>query len=375
MRVRLQPADSGGCGNYRLRWPGAALQAMGADVVIAERHLEGERMRSVLGDRLVRIPDPDCDVVVFQRPMDPGLVEALPVLRRQGVATVVEIDDDFHALPKGHPARRHTAAMLNPDMNRVWLRRLCEAADLVTCTTPALAERYAPHGRAAIIPNYVPAWYLNIDPGGHDGPPIVGWTGSTVTHVGDLDVTGGAVARAMDATGARLHIVGTGHGVREGLDLGDRPYTASGWLPADRYPTEYAGLDVAIVPLDLNRFNESKSYLKGLEAAALGVPFVASPTGPYRTLVAGGEQMERLVAERPDLVSYGHAPGLLADTPDDWERHLTALLSDPEYRRGVAASGAAFAARNTIEGNCWRWLEAWEQAVTNMRNRKAKVPA
>lgn len=50
----------------------------------------------------------------------------------------------------------------NREQNGKWLGVAWERADLVTCSTPALAERYGKHGRVAILPNYVPASYLEI---------------------------------------------------------------------------------------------------------------------------------------------------------------------------------------------------------------------
>ena len=58
------------------------------------------------------------------------------------------------------------------------------------------------------------------------------------------------------------------------------------------------------------------SYLKGLEYAAAGIPFIASPTEEYRILHAAGI-------------------GRLASTPDEWRDHATELLD-----RGVRVAEA-----------------------------------
>jgi hypothetical protein len=46
----------------------------------------------------------DADVVVFQRSLTRQKVELMAAIRRRGAAIVVEIDDDFSALPLRHPA-------------------------------------------------------------------------------------------------------------------------------------------------------------------------------------------------------------------------------------------------------------------------------
>lgn len=336
-------------GHYRLTWPAQALAAAGHDVTLGAGNIGA--LWTDLGDlSICRAVDIQADVAVFQRPLDRDIAEAIPILQAQGTAVVVEIDDDFHALPAGHPARVETSAGHNPTRNRRWLRIACERADLVTCTTRPLVDRYAPHGRAIILPNCVPHSYLTIPRPRHTGVRV-GWTGSTVTHVGDLAAAGTGIADGLrDVRGAAFWVVGTGNGVRTQLGLDD--LHASGWVSLDRYPHAYAELDIAVAPLAANRFNEAKSWLKPLEAAALGIPCVASPTTPY------------LEAEAAGLCRT-------AATPDDWRRRIRALLIDPAAREIAGEDARAQAAQWTVEGNAWRWLEAWEQAFDNYQHRKA----
>ena len=56
-----------------------------------------------------------------------------------------------------------------------------------------------------------------------------------------------------------------------------------------------------------NGVRSHNSFLKGLEYAAAGIPFIASPTEEYRLLAEAGV-------------------GRLAETPDEWRDHATALL-------------------------------------------------
>ncbi|HEY1119901.1 MAG TPA: glycosyltransferase [Acidimicrobiales bacterium] len=333
---------------YRLTWPAQVLADAGHNIDLhgPEHHLTGMRRR--LNGQLVSV-DLDADVIVFQRPMAADIVEHIPVLQAQGTAVVVEVDDDFHALPKGHPARREVAPDRNPRRNKLWLRRACELADLVTVSTPALAERYGSHGRCVILENCVPDSYLNITV--EPRPGVFGWTGSTHTHVRDLEVMGDAAARLVD-DGHRLHVVGTGDGVREELHLDDRPFTTSGWVPIDRYPYEYARLSAAVCPLVDSRFCRAKSWLKMIEAAALGVPVVASPLPEYARLHEMGV-------------------GGLADSPDEWHQALSAVLRSPSLAADVAARGREVVAEWTYERRAWRWAEAWQLASDIRHGRTA----
>lgn len=360
-KIICYAADTGGCGHYRIIWPAEALRAQGADVELVYAGAGADKEIGAafwIGDdpehRLrLATSAPDCDIAVIQRPLTEVLADSIPVLQQRGVKVVVEIDDDFENISPRNISWRNVRPP-SPSMapeeriaqtrrNRLHLRRSCEAADLVVVSTPALAQVYGRHGRVAIVPNCVPEWYqwaAPIDP--WDGARV-GWSGSVQTHPDDLQVTRGAVQRALRATGAHFAVVGTGVGVQRALGLADRP-AACGWQPLDRYPQLMASMDIGVVPLELTRFNEAKSWLKGLEFAALGIPFVASPTGPYLDLLARGA-------------------GLLGDTPKAWERLLRRLITNVDERAEVAQAGRDVASTLTIEGNADRWLDAWSSVV------------
>jgi len=344
-RVLCVPADLGGCGSYRIRWPAEALIAQGADIRLA---LPGdpaeEQLQAMWIDDAHGVPHvldvivPNADVVVLQRPLQRRLADAIPGLQAKGVRVVVEIDDDFDAISPRNVAWPAVQPKLSPGRNREHLRRACELADWVVVSTPALRERYGRHGRCTVVPNFVPERYLSIEREARDdGSLYVGWTGSVATHPDDLQVTGGGVARAVrKVPGARVAVVGTGKDVRRNLGLNEDP-VACGWREIEDYPDAVAQFDVGIVPLELSRFNEAKSWLKGLEMAALGVPFAASPTGQYRALPFG----------------------FLASNAREWERHTLSLLRDDELRDIAAESGRMSAAGYTIEGRCGQWWDAW----------------
>ena len=55
-------------------------------------------------------------------------------------------------------------------------------------------------------------------------------------------------------------------------------------MPFEQYPAKLASLDLdlAVAPLEVNRFNECKSNLRLLEYGILGWPVVCSDVLPYR---------------------------------------------------------------------------------------------
>ena len=405
MRVVVHPADQGGCGHYRLIFPAEALAAEGHDVRVDHDRtypvarfptIAGHEVLGVVGDQkhanriigdlqadlgrarrqgldprgqerlaaehVARLREHcetrgrdtvDADVVVMQRILSEERYDTLCALQRSGVAVVVEIDDDFHAIHKRNPAWHGTNGLGTEGIHRDWLMRACARADLVTVSTPALAKRYGAHGRVQVIDNYVPARYLDITKPTDQLPgTAVGWSGSTVTHPDDLEATCGRIGQLVSDTGCRFEVVGTGYRVQEALCLPRAP-EATGWLPLDDYPAALARLDVGIVPLARHPFNEAKSHLKGLEMAAVGVPFIATPTGPYEQLYRAGI-------------------GLLADNPNDWYEHGRRLVLHADARQALGDRFREKVAEAwTVERNAWRWWDAWRSALDHSVRREA----
>lgn len=351
MKINVYPADPGGCGHYRVIWPARALADQGADIEIitadepAERQVQATWWTDDTGtSRLVGVTAPEADVVVLQRPLTDTLAQSIPMLQAQGVKVVVEIDDDFETIHPRNTSWRTVHPKHSPRRNWAHLAEACRAADWVVVSTPALAARYGAHGRVSVVPNLIPRHYLDIEAEPHE-ETYVGWSGSVETHPDDLQQCGPAIAQVLRSTGAEFAVVGTGKGVRAALGLTEAPL-AAGWQSLERYPVALAQIDVGIVPLQRSAFNEAKSWLKGLEMASLGVPFVASPTGPYRTLVELGV-------------------GQLAERPKDWQRAVRRLVLDADHRAEQAARGCEVAARMTIEEHCERWWDAWSAPLIN----------
>jgi glycosyltransferase involved in cell wall biosynthesis len=349
MKVALYPSDTGGCGTYRIINPAQALLKLGYDIelVLPEAPAEYQiRAQWFLADEpgsepeIVDVEVPEADVVVLQRPMRANIVRCIEILQAKGVRVVVELDDDLANIGTRH-GYRSIDPRLSAERNWEHLLHACAIADLVTVSTPKLAEVYAPHGRFVVLRNFVPAAYLAIEGDPHDGT-YVGWSGSIDTHPYDLQTTGRGVASALAKTGAQMAIVGNAVGVPKALQCGR--VVACGYMPLDQYPVALAQFDVGIVPLEAGRFNECKSWLKGLEMASVGVPFVATPTGEYTRLAHLGA-------------------GLLAERPNQWEGCVKKLVRDPAFRAEMGRRARETASRLTIEGNCEQWWDAWESVV------------
>ena len=353
MKILGLAADEGGCGFYRMRSPALAAQALGVEIEISDG-LDATALQHPDGTVEVNEINTDADLIIFQRPLDNAMTSAIKQAKRQGIATIVEIDDDFSSVSKANIAyewmygKSHTGA--------AWVEKATAEADHVTVSTPQLAK-YARHGRYSVLRNCVPDSIFSVekDPLAPDSAEIrIGWSGTVQTHPYDLQETKGQVAKVLLDNDLKFSVVGDGSMVAThlGLPKGHR-VLETGWVSLEDY---YAYLktfiDIGIVPLELSQFNQAKSALKGLEFAALGIPFVASPTREY----------ERLEA-------YGI--GKVARTPAEWRKHLQRMIDRPsetealsrEYRDRIEAE-------HTYSVNAPQWIEAWEKAIDYRRTHR-----
>lgn len=344
MRVILYSADSSGCEFVRCREP---LRTSGVDgevrqsVSMIGKGIRRRRGTAVLSEQIVEkvVAPVDADVVVFQRPPHRDTPALIEQFQAQGVAVVVDVDDDLTTVHPQNAAYALHAGLLSAEVNARYTAKCCGIADLVTVSTPALAERYGAHGRVVVLPNCVPATMLDY-PRHSDGHTI-GWPGRVASHPGDLETTRGGVAEALGDW--RFHVIGEAAGVKDALGLPQEP-TETPWIASvEDYHRTLGCLDVGIVPLAHSTFNAAKSYLKGIELAAAGVPFVASPRAEYQKLGFGV---------------------LAADRARNWRSAVKQLLQDESLRWELGEQGReAVRSRHLYEGNGPRWAEAWSAAV------------
>jgi hypothetical protein len=363
VNVWVWAADVYACGHHRAAWPADALRRQGHRVTVVHPQRRSLPIWTDLATGKVARVDypPGADVLVFQRLTDSRVAATFGWLRAQGVAVVVDVDDDLAAIAPGNPA----FAVMHPRRRaegspHSWhvLEQACRQATLVTVSTPALLGRYAAHGRGRVVPNTLARHYYAPDLPRRDpaAMPVFGWPGTISSHPDDPQAMGGAVGR-LARQGHTFRVVGdpAGAGRPFGLDA-DPPGT--GPIELDAWPRALAQLlSVGVCPLAPTRFNAAKSWLKPLELAAAGVAWVGSPAAEYARL-------------------HEQGCGLLARKPTDWHRTLARLLGPggQAERADLAAAGLQVAARWKLEDHAWRWWEAWADALAIQRQAGPKRP-
>ncbi|MES2799071.1 MAG: glycosyltransferase family 4 protein [Bacteroidota bacterium] len=80
-------------------------------------------------------------------------------------------------------------------------------------------------------------------------------------------------------------------------------------------------VEIGLMPLKNDIWSEGKCGFKGLQYLALGMATILSPVGVNKSIVLDGEN------------------GFLAETSEDWEEKLRALLTNPELRSKMGTKG------------------------------------
>lgn len=367
MKVCVMPADTAGCGYYRLIWAAEYLQTQGCNIEIEypkspklntsgkptglEVHFRGDHLTDPNADIIdVKVPGGDADVLVMQRLSHNWHSRVIEILRSKGVAMVIDMDDDLSnihpdnkAFTNYHPKNKNTPySWKNVEL-------ACKTATFVTVSTQQLMSVYARHGRGQVIDNYVPERYLRIRA---DQDKVFGWPGTTDSHPNDLQVTGDAVQQLVE-NGYEFRVVGPPSQVKGALRLKDQP-SHTGVVELVNWPSAIAKLQVMLAPLAPTAFNTGKSRLKLIEAASVGVPWVGSPRAEYR----------RFHKES--------GSGLLVDSRKDWFKAVKQLMDDASLRQDLGERGHEYMKTQTVEKNAWRLWEAWERAY-NIQQGKEKV--
>jgi glycosyltransferase involved in cell wall biosynthesis len=340
LKVLVIPADTAGCGYYRLIWAAQHLAGQGHDIEIQwpekgaglEVHMEGNTPVDC------KVPD-GADVVVLQRPSHEWHPAVIAMMRAKGTAVVVDMDDNLTCIHRQNLAYLNYHPRSNTPYSWKNTEDACRAASMVTVSTRALMRVYAKHGRGMVIDNFVPEYFLGIE-GQKTGH--FGWPGTTHSHPADLQTCGKAVQELIDS-GYKFRVIGPPSKVKEKLKLNEEPqYTEVISTPV--WPYAVASLDVVLAPLEISTFNDAKSRLKIIEASAVGVPWVASPRTEYRRFSAESQA------------------GILAERPKDWYKGVKQLMDDEVLRKELGERGREYMRTQTVEANSWRLLEAWTKA-------------
>jgi len=313
-----------GCGYYRITLVMDQLKANGWDVSYGAGTPPAQAA--------------DAKIMVGQRLDRP---DVLGLWRRMSLQhkLVYELDDDiFHIDTVNWLAYRVYHQLDIQDA----VAHCAEVAGLVTVSVEPLAEVMRQYSdNVVVLPNFIPERLLSMT---RPKPErfTVGWTGGA-SHSTDIRTCAPAVRAFLDwdCPKAQLHVQGSDfRGTFGHLNARFTPWVADS---RDFYPT--LDFDVGLAPLADTVFNRSKSYIKALEYAALGIPVIATDLEPYRDFVIDG------------------VTGFLVRKEKEWRDRLRLLAGDEQLREQMGEKAREHAANFTIEKNWVRWAEAYQALI------------
>ncbi len=285
------------------------------------------------------------DVVHFWRLYREPARRLMSALKEAGVGVVFDNDDDVTRVPKDSPAYREMKAARAQVARE--LGATLRLAHLVTTTCAELAVRLRRlGGDVRVVENYVEAGFVRPRRAPSDEVTI-GWVAGR-EHRGDLKEL--RLRRTVELLLEQQPHV---RFVSVGVDFGLRSErcTHHGFIPLRRLPDAIGRFDVGLAPLADVSFNRVRSNVKVKEYAAAGVPWLASPIGPYKGL--GEEQGGRLVANHR------------------WMEALTEIASDDAARARLAERSAAWGRTQTAGENAGHWEAVFAEAAERAGRRLA----
>lgn len=332
--------DSFSCGMHRVVWPADVVDPEGKRIKhIAPNESEGVVTARTMGGRVVgltNIPS-DMTAILIQRPTNISLGQCIPLLRREGIRVIIDVDDDLELLSARHPSWVLLQSM--PGHSSKVLRQACKHADVVVCSTPQIQERLAPTN-GVVVRNRLPAHhftqvpdaeFMEANPYTYD--PHIAWPVAIGTHPDD----GQEVHNSLRRLNYPVRVVGP-YNSRGKSVLGVEP-NFDGEVPFDQWMSRVATIHTGIAPLNSTQFSEAKSALKPLELAAAKVPFVRSRTPEFELLGAG----------------------LPAQGKKEWYHRLKDLMEDESLRDDETGRNYEIAMANRYDSAeiAAEWEHAW----------------
>jgi glycosyltransferase involved in cell wall biosynthesis len=258
------------------------------------------------------------DIVVLKLIMLNRVVDQVTEARKKGQKIVVDIDDHMEALESTNLAFKTTNPDTNPNNNRDHYNKIIEQADALIMSTPFLKDYYQkkyPDKPIFVVRNSIDIdrWHMRKDKSGNF--PTVGWVGATPWRSGDLETLNPFFGEYLTKNNLRFHHSGhiiNAPSVKMQIGIDEKYYTSEPMKPIMTYPELFKKMDIGIVPLRDVEFNHAKSFIKGLEYTAAGIPWIAGWSPEYEYITS-------------------HGIGRLARTPDDWLSHLDEL-KNPKVR-------------------------------------------
>ena len=347
LKILVIPANDGGCSYYRAWAPFAKLAEQNPDLleVRYEKNPLGMDLSSGKWEENWDYSDMKwADVVMTQNICNfggPYTARIVGKAKEFGKFVHFDTDDLLTDLYEGHRLKQvYEERQLGEVTKFVYAH-----SDLVTVTQRKFAQRIQEYcgGVLAVVKNSIdyklPGWILPKVPPRKKNLVRIGWAGG-IHHEEDVKEFAGVphlVNQRVGKENVEWHFFGKppAGDVEDEWQLdvwknyqrillrgfkGAKNWFIHEALPTDRYGAIFANIDIAIAPLQMNAFNDSKSEIKVAECGRYNVPLVASNVGCYDETIINGK------------TGYLLAPNA---TQGEWTKVLTKVIKDRKLRENM----------------------------------------
>lgn len=303
------PLQPNGCAWYRCKLPADELNKRGWFATMGFPGYNPKRGFGMVvpGDKAVH----GWDIIVFKLLMQKEVLKNMPAAQKMGQKIVVDVDDWFDGLAVTNRAYDATDPKKHPDNNRQIYSEIIMQADAVITSTPFLYDYYAAkRSNVFMVRNGIDIHRWKRRNPNMNHRLKVGWVGATPWRSQDLEQLAPFIGSYLQSRKLNFHH--SGHTLNgaprasEQLKISAKIVKTSPLVPILSYPRLFDPIDIGIIPLNNVPFNHAKSFIKGLEYVAAGIPFVSSYSPEYQYLAENGI-------------------GRVAFTPEEWVYHLDEL--------------------------------------------------
>ena len=348
LHILVVPANEGGCAFYRAWNPYNKLQELYPHLVDIrfDKNPLGLDQQTGGFDESFDYANMDwADVVVMNNISNfggPYTARVCGIAKEKGIFFHMDTDDLLTDLYEGHRLKEVYRDRGLSDMTK----HVYANSDLVTVTQHKFAERIAEFctGKLGVVKNAIDynldCWNLpktNPPRRGRVEQTRICWAGG-IHHEEDVKEFS-SVPHLVNSRVGREHIQWNFYGrppVVDGVKdwqhnvwdnyerimmrgfKGHKNFSINPAFPADQYGFIFANSEIAIAPLQMNAFNDSKSDIKIAECGRYGVPLVASNVGCYSDIIQNGVTGYLLSPDAPKL---------------EWVRILAKVIKDKKLRK------------------------------------------
>lgn len=302
-------------------------------VALAGRWLKKWGYHVEIADSIAAWQGTHFDVTICSRP-NAEICLILDTWIKAGRNVIIDMDDDFMAIPPENPAYQFIGAG-KQGYHKILLNTIKNATKLVT-TAPELAMRY---GReTVIIPN---CWDEENKLWGRKQKREtvnIGWIGTT-THKMDFEIVRTVLHEILEEQPMAKLVIGLDFEIYRAFET--VPEHQKLFIPGmsyEEYPNFYYYCDIILAPLLDTYFNRAKSDIKLVEAGAAGLSWVASQI-PFYERWGGGKG----------------GGGYIAHNRDEWKNLITFLIVNKGARESIGMEGNLVSQSRTSELMAKEW--------------------